>query len=437
MLKNLVKTKKLNRLLAIALVIFGLGCLYPHYHNRYQQKQDLKLEETQLGALKANLDKSFREKTNWPEAIKLNDKELKVEYTFNLQLSNYIKKLLSQYHSDYSTVIVIDNNTGEILSAIGHQRDGNQFSCALPFSSTHPSASLIKIVTAAELLQHSTVDAQTVFSFNGRSTTLFRYQLRDNWTRWSRHQSLKDAFAKSNNVIFAKAAINFLKGDSIYQMANDFGFNQELMREVTLSRSTFPMPIDQFHLAELASGYNDQTLISPVHAALLASIVANDGVLVYPSMVSRLLDSHTMRECWQNKTRNKRVLDGHTSAAMREMMENTIVSGTARGSFRRMAFSIKKELRIGGKTGSITGGIPFGKRDWFTVYAVPKDPGMGKGISISVMNVNVNKWFVRSTYLAKSIIEYYYQDIFLLNRSLGQSKKREISSPVVKNKIDV
>jgi hypothetical protein len=68
-------------------------------------------------------------------------------------------------------------------------------------------------------------------------------------------------------------------------------------------------------------------------------------------------------------------------------------------------------LDIGGKTGSITGGTPFGKRDWFSAFAIPRDLERGKGISISVMNVNVKRWHVKSTMLAKNIIEYYYNTV--------------------------
>jgi penicillin-binding protein A len=419
MLHKIIRTRKflgifISFCLLISAVIYG---------QHWFQNREKNLEEKHLILLKYTLNKMFRENGDWPDEVSIDERAYQVQYTFNLALTEHIKKMLNQYRSDYSTVIVIDNNNGDILSAVGYQRQGNRFNPALPFSSTHPSASLIKIVTAADLLKRASVDLHTLFSFAGRSTTLFRYQLRDTWNRWSRYQTLKDAFAKSNNVVFGKAAINYLNGSSIYQMANDFGFNQDLMEEITLSKSIFPMPSDQYHLAELASGYNDQTLMSPIHAALLASVVANGGILIYPGVISRLIDKKTRGEWWGRSPKNKRVLDSRTSSELQELMHSTIENGTARGSFRRMAHAFKANLSIGGKTGSITGGAPFGKRDWFTVYAVPTDSKLGKGISISVMNVNVNKWFVRSAYLAKSIIEFYFEDMFSTNNNIGRLKK--------------
>ena len=72
---------------------------------------------------------------------------------------------------------------------------------------------------------------------------------------------------------------------------------------------------------------------------------------------------------------------------------------------------MKKKLSIGAKTGSITGGFPEGKREWVTAFATPKDERKGKGISIAVVNILNKKWYVRSSYIAKKVIEYYFSKI--------------------------
>jgi hypothetical protein len=115
----------------------------------------------------------------------------------------------------------------------------------------------------------------------------------------------------------------------------------------------------------------------------------------------------------------KKVLSPEITAELQDMMEGTIEGGTAKKSFRRIGDFFKKYLRIGGKTGTITGGIPYGKRDWFTAYATPKESGRGKGISICVMNVNINKWYVRSAFMARQIINYYYNSIDPLIENLS------------------
>ncbi len=340
--------------------------------------------------------------------VNLGDKQYGVTYTIDEDLQAYVEKLLKRYRSDYSSVVIIDNNTGEILANSGWARElGPSYS--LNFSSTHPSASLVKIITSVDLLENDRVHTDSRFSYRGKGTTLYKYQLKNKTDRWTRSISFKMAFAHSNNVVFGKAAINRSSASSIYNTATKMGFNKDLMDEGLLSKSTFKMPEDQYNMAEIASGFNRKTMMSPIHAAVLSSIVANDGHLVEPRLIVKIDDLSENETIYENEIEKRKVLSTDTSRELKKMMNLTVKRGTARGSFRRMKSTLKSGLIMGGKTGSITGGIPFGKRDWFTMYAIPRHSiENDKGISIAVMNVNVKKWYVKSTFLAKKITEYYY-----------------------------
>jgi len=375
-------------------------------------KEEVKLTYELKDDLKSSIDKTFREVSIWPDTLSIGKKKAKIEYTFNEQLDAYIKKTLKQYRSDFSTVTVVDNATGEVLAAVGLDGKNNSFDTKLVLSATHPSASLIKIITAAELIQNTKVSRETPFEFRGRSTTLFKYQLNDSKNnRWDKTQSFETAFAKSNNVIFGKAAIQNMDSSKLIKMAENFGFNKPLFQEFDFLTSQIHPTSDDYELAEIASGFNDQTVISPVHAATMASIIANKGIMKTPRLIHKLVDTKSGEVIWENNLVEKRVLTPEAAKEMHEMMGMTIDGGTARKSFRKMNTGYKNALEIGGKTGSITGGKPFGKRDWFAAYAIPRDPERGSGISISVMNVNVKRWHVKSTMLAKNIIEYYYNNI--------------------------
>lgn len=407
-----MRKKLISRLSFVACFIL-LTVMSFHWVGEWLDHREVAMEaKNQLSLLsevRKQLDLSLKHEEDFPAVIEGEDGPIKVHYTFDHELTEYIKKQLRRYRSDYSVVTVIDNNTGEILSAVGYQRQGDRFNLQMPYSSTHPPASLIKIVTTAGLLSKSEVDPGTVFNFRGRGTTLYRYQLEDKKDRWTRRMNLATAFAMSNNVIFGKAAINYLEYNDLFQTATSFGFNRPLLKEISMGKSLFPLPHGRYNMAELASGFNSQTLISPIHAAVLASVVANDGVLRYPSIVNQLVEADDESILLDYRAEKERVLDPHSVKAMRAMMEMTVDRGTARSSFRRMNKRIRDTLLIGGKTGSITGGVPYGKRDWFTAFAAPKKDITDKGISISVMNVNVKKWYVKSSFLAKEIIEHYYK----------------------------
>lgn len=370
-----------------------------------------------LALLQSEFDRYFHEGGERPKLMAALDTTLELEYGINEELEEYTKKLISRYRSAHVAVVVMDNDSGNLLVSIGHSRANDKFGPALPFTATHPAASIFKIVTAADLLENTPVTEDSRFKFHGRGTTLYRRQLERTNSRWARYQSLEKAFAFSNNVVFGKAAINQSNAESLMRMAYGFGFNRDIMDEVHLSRSIVEMPENQYNLAELASGFNRETLISPVHGAAIAATIANDGLFVSPRLLRTISDSITGELLWQGKRQTHEALSPENAQALRQMMEMTVSKGTARGSFRRFDRKVRNLVTVGGKTGSISGGMPDGRRDWFTSFAVPKDPAAGKGISVCVMIVNDSKWYVKSAYLAKEIIEYYYKRILRIENA--------------------
>jgi len=435
-----VKMRKNRKFTILSIIttitLFAGGTVFNVCQGKYVQKA-IAAEDVNNETIKNPIEKIILNSLDWPKELNYQNKEVKIEYNFNDNLMDYTKNLLKQYRSDYTTVTVIDNETGKVLAAVGYQGKNNQFDKNLVLSSTHPSASLIKLVTAADLIQNGSVKKDTTFDFRGRSTTLFKYQLNDSKGRSARTQTFETAFAKSNNVIFGKAAIKNSSSDRIVKMAENFGFNQPIVKEFSFLKSEIKKANDDFELAELASGFNIDTIINPIHAATLASVVANDGILKTPKVISKIVDKKTGESIWSEVTEEKRVISPETSHELQELMAMTIDGGTARKSFRQMRGGYKSALEIGGKTGHITGGTPFGKRDWFTVYALPRDKAEGKGISISVMNVNVKRWHVKSAVLAKSIIEYYFKSVkpIALNSYADEESKRVPASYNKKKKL--
>ncbi|OFZ20729.1 MAG: hypothetical protein A2202_06205 [Bdellovibrionales bacterium RIFOXYA1_FULL_36_14] len=399
--------------LSILIIFVSSTCLGSFFFLKNIKEDSLfKLHE---GLLAKNLSKALENETQgWPDTMTNEDDEYKIIYTFNNELTQYIQKLIKEKAADYTIVTVIDNNSGNVLSAVGYEREGKRFLSHLPFTSTHPSASLIKIVTAAELLEKGKIDTESMFAVNGSGSTLYKYQLKDKINRWTKFLTFKHAFALSNNVVFGKAAVDYLSGNGISKMAKFFGFNTELFREVKMAKSVFNMPENQYNLAEYASGLNRDTQISPIHGALLSTIIANKGVLKYPKFVKKIVDPKTGETIWMNPSKQERAISNETALDLEHLMSYTARKGTARSVWDKMQRNLKDTLIVGGKTGSITGGLPYGKRDWFTAFAIPENES-DKGISVCVMNINKEKWYIKSTYLVRKIIEFYYNKVSPIN----------------------
>jgi peptidoglycan glycosyltransferase len=356
--------------------------------------------------------KIFSKFKGWGQEINHEKLKYKINYTFNVELENFVKSQLLMYRSDHTSVVVINNQTGEIMAAVDYSRSGNKFGREMAFSNSHPAASIFKVITAADLLENTHIKTSTEFVFSGRSTTLYKHQLKEPiGRRFSRGLDLEKAFATSNNVIFGRTAIENLTPAGLKKMAEKFGFNKELLSDVKLPPSVFEMAQDQYNLAELSSGLNNQTNMSPVHGAVIASVVANGGVLKYPSVVRSVIAQKENKSIESPKKSDQLVLTQQSAEDLRTLFMATVKSGTARSSFKRSKYLLDK-LEIGGKTGSLTGGEPYGKRDWFVSYAKSLEDKNDKGISICVMIVNQKKWYVKSPLVAKNIMEFYYENIY-------------------------
>lgn len=353
---------------------------------------------------------------SWTDQIDYDSSRYHVNYAFNEDLENFIKKQLALYRPDFTSVVVMDNENGHILAAVDYARAKNIFGREIAFSNSHPSASVFKVITAADLLENTHIKTDTEFHFTGRSTTLYRHQLKQPANnRWIRRLDLQKAFATSNNVIFGRTAIENLTPAGLKKMAEKFGFNKKLVEGVNLPASVFQMAQDQYNLAEYSSGLNTDTHMSPVHGAVIASVIANGGIIRYPVVIKSLEGINDKKLIYPPLKKDEVVLTPTTAEDLRTLAMATITEGTARSSFRRSQYLLSK-LEIGGKTGSITGGEPYGKRDWFVSYAKSIEEKNDKGISICVMIVNQKKWYIKSPLLAKNIMEYYYSSLYPLKK---------------------
>jgi cell division protein FtsI/penicillin-binding protein 2 len=286
---------------------------------------------------------------------------------------------------------------------------------------TFPAASIFKIITAAAAIEKASLKADTMLHFNGRKHTLYKSQLKEKETKYTNYISFKDAFAKSVNPVFGKIGALYLGKEALKSYAMSFGFNRIINFETFLMPSLTVVSGDSYQLAELSSGFNKKTKITPVHGALIASTIINQGKLIEPTIVDRIVDVDGT-ELYKGQS----VILGHafnaeTSSILNELMKTTIQSGTARRVFRSYRKDkIISRLEIGGKTGSINNRTNDVKYDWFVGYANEKD-GDGK-IAVSVLVAHKKYIGIRAAKYALMAFKQYFTNQF--NNNIGASTQR-------------
>jgi len=166
---------------------------------------------------------------------------------------------------------------------------------------------------------------------------------------------------------------------------------------------------DEWQIAEAASGYTKDITLSPIHAAQMAAIVANDGKMVTPYMVKSVVDTRG-RPIYKAKQASdtEQIISPESATALRSLMTETTRIGSARKSFQGLSrYKVYRDMEIGGKTGSLTGYSPKGRHDWFVGYAEKN----GRKVAYASLIINKEKWYVRSAYVARQFIYHYFTDI--------------------------
>jgi cell division protein FtsI/penicillin-binding protein 2 len=321
--------------------------------------------------------------------------------TVNPRLQEQMQKLFALYKPQQGAMVAIDPKTGKILAMAEYDKDGN--STGLAIRPLYPAASVFKIITGAALLEKGiSPDEETCY--HGGLRGIVGKLLEDKPRIDRRCLSLSMALAKSANVVFAKMAVKHLDGAALRAEAERFLFNRPIWDQ-PMEQSSAAIPDGGLAFAKSAAGFGEVKL-SPMHAALIAAAVGNGGLAVEPSFIDQI-DGQP-----EQTSASTRLLKAETATALRDMMKNTVTSGTATASFRERGRSVLGDIAVAGKTGSLSNHQkPFKDYSWFVGFAPADDPQ----IAVAAVVVNGLKWSIHAPYVAREAFRAY-----LMGGSLGQ-----------------
>lgn len=305
-----------------------------------------------------------------------------------LTLDARVQRLLSKamgWHM--GAIVVLNPRTGEILGALSQPTftpekvhddwwkyvgASNKPLFDRPFEGLYEPGSIIKIITSAAAMDKN-IDLKQVFPFFCKGYDYIDGKPFYDWKKLGTIHSLSEAFDASSNIAYAK--VGFLLGnDALFEYYNRFGLNapmKNLPIPVSVSRSP-KLGLSRYELAEASTGLGKDFRITPLNAALIASAIANDGVLMSPYMVSRVTNvegkvlQETKPQVFQKATTKQ------TAHALTEMMMNDVERGI--GAKARVS-----AFKVAGKTGT------SGTRDpnfhgWFICFAPAENPKIAMAV---------------------------------------------------------
>ena len=186
---------------------------------------------------------------------------------------------------------------------------------------------------------------------------------------------LLTAFVRSCNTVFADLAIR-LGAEEIALTAEALGFNQELTFPWRVPEAVWPtgaLVEDPAALAQSGIGERD-VRATPLHMAMVAAAVANDGVVTNPYLVQRLFDADGQTIESTAPTDMGRAMASGTAAVLTDMMERVVTEGTGR-------LAAVPGVRVAGKTGTATGRGSF-SNVWFIGFAPVDNPTIALAVFV-------------------------------------------------------
>ena len=226
------------------------------------------------------------------------------------------------------SIVLVEPRSGDVLAAVSDPLTLRREPAAA-FEQRREPASIAKLLTAAASYRMGLdADAQI-----GRMTCtgVERYGGEALWCPWPSGplEGLDHALAISCNVAFANLAQQ-VGSEKLLAEYRRWGFDAGGDGMLGAAGRIVTPPRTPRELASLGVGL-DLVDVTPLHAALLAAVVANDGRLAPPRLVAGRCGPLGLSQRPVRLEASREVIDARTAARLRRAMEAVALRGTGAG----------------------------------------------------------------------------------------------------------
>ncbi len=211
---------------------------------------------------------------------------------------------------------------------------------------------------------------------------------------------MKHAFAESCNSAFVDIGYHVDK-QTLIRLCKSFYFNSKFKLPLAFSKSSLAISraTTTYQIMQTVIGQGE-TLVTPMHMAMMISTIANDGKMMQPYFVDHIEnDAGTTIKTYKPKQMDL-LLTTRETEIMKEFMTAVVQEGTAT-SLRNSGYT------VAGKTGSAEYGTKKGSsHSWFICFSPVEDPQ----IAISVIVEGAGEGSAYAVPVAKNILDAYYYD---------------------------
>ena len=209
-------------------------------------------------------------------------------------------------------------------------------------------------------------------------------------------EDLKQSFANSCNASFSNIGLQ-LDYQKYKALTDSLLFNKDLPIDFISSQSRFALKEsdNDFMVMSTAMGQG-KTLVSPLHMALLASAISNDGVLMRPYLVDHTENADGIVVRTQKPSQYGSIMSKEEADFLEEYMLEVVNTGTATALGR-------DGYDVAGKTGTAqVSDTSDTTNSWFVGYATKEDQ---RTVAIAVVVERNNENGVSAVNVAKQVLD--------------------------------
>ncbi len=280
------------------------------------------------------------------------------------------------------SVVVLRVDTGEILAMVSKPSfDPNKLSkiwgdlnknedrplLNRSVSGLYPPGSTFKVVTGISALENIEGISEEVFNDTGKMDLGGGYTLSNDKGKAMGKINFEQAMVKSSNLFFGDLGIRL--EDKLLDTAEKFRFNKSIPSDgIIIDKSRFPSykPNEKGNLAQ--SGFGQaEVLATPIQMALVAQTIANDGVMMKPTLINKVTDYSGAIVKSINPSSIDEVTSAQYSSEIRSFMRDVVSKGT--GTRAQVS-----GVQVSGKTGTAQHIESKTPHSWFIGFAPYKNP---------------------------------------------------------------
>jgi penicillin-binding protein A len=245
--------------------------------------------------------------------------------------------------------------------------------------------SIFKVVTLAAALESGEYGPDSRFDDPGYCTVYGRRVNNYDTTNPFGRVDLRDALVNSINSVFCNIGLELGAG-AIVDQAKKFGFYEDPPLETPENERApsglyeggelFDPKVDSDVDAGRFAFGQERLLVTPLQMAMVAAGIANNGVVMEPHVIDRIVSPKDSIVVRSKPDEYGRAVKSETASRIASMMRDAVDHGT--GTAAKIP-----GLSIGGKTGTAETGVEGTNNAWFICFAGPE--GKRPAVAIAVV----------------------------------------------------